>query len=131
MFNDINTKEMTMYKTDNLGKSVLYFIQFQEVISPIGFLKVVSVEKNGIEVPKRCLGIPRNSLIHRWTQIEEMLSHLYKYDHQNQDIWTAASKILLELKGFEESLTFNFLFEQFSLLLTSKFGRRYNKHVIL
>ena len=87
MFNDINNKEMTMYKTDNLGKSVLYFIQFQEVISPIGFLKVVSVEKNGIEVPKMCLGIPRNSLIHCWTQIEEMLSHLYKYEHQNQYIW--------------------------------------------
>ena len=42
-----------MFKTDDIGKSVIRFVQSKEVVSPFGFLKLVCVEKNGVEISKK------------------------------------------------------------------------------
>ena len=45
----IGLNEIRMFRTDELGKRIVFFVHFQEeVCSPVGFLKVVAVEKEGI-----------------------------------------------------------------------------------
>ena len=50
--------ELTMFKTDTLGKKVIIFIHFKEVVSPVGCLKLVSAEKCGVEIIKKDIGLP-------------------------------------------------------------------------
>ena len=43
--------DSTMFRTDKMGREVLVFIHFSEVVSPVGFFKFVTAERNGMEVP--------------------------------------------------------------------------------
>ena len=47
-FRNINSDEMTVFKTDDLGRKVISFFHFKNVVSIYGFLKIVLVEKDGI-----------------------------------------------------------------------------------
>ena len=44
-----------MFLTDPLGKTVVQFFLFQEVNSPFGFLQLAEAQKNGADVPKKCI----------------------------------------------------------------------------
>ena len=64
MFTFVNNgTDFMMFRTDEIGRDVLVFIHFCEVESPFGFLKFVSVEHIGLEVPKQILVVSRNSLV--------------------------------------------------------------------
>ena len=95
-----------MYKTDDLGKTVVFFLHFEEVSSPIGFLKLVTLEKDGIAVPKRIIGVPKNSLVHRWSQLAN-INAAYKYEPTNADIWNKASNVLRDLDTLKDSPVYN------------------------
>ena len=60
---------LNMFRTDELGREVINFLQFIEVESPFGFLKLVLAEHKGIEIYKNQLGVPRNSLISKWSLV--------------------------------------------------------------
>ena len=130
-FRNISTKEVTMYKTDDLGKTVVFFLHFEEVSSPIEFLKLVTLAKDGIAVPKRIVGVPKNSLVHQWSQLANMINAAYKYEATNADIWNKASNVLRDLDTLKDSPVYSFLLEQFQLLITNKYGQRYNKDVLI
>ena len=56
----IGLTEFTAFKTDTLGKKVVFFVHFQqEFHSPVGFLKLVCIEKNGLEIPKKSVDVPK------------------------------------------------------------------------
>ena len=86
VFKISNESEITIYKTDDLGKTVMFFFHFKKVDSPIGFLKVVSVEKEGIEIQKKILGIPKNSLIHRWSQLTDIVNKTFTFEASNDKV---------------------------------------------
>ena len=51
----------SMYLTDKMGRQVVRFILFSkaEIETNFGFLKLVTAEVNGMEVPKQDLGLPK------------------------------------------------------------------------
>ena len=49
----INGGDVTMFKTDDIGKSVISFVHFKEVVSLFGFLKLACVEKMELKFTKK------------------------------------------------------------------------------
>ena len=47
------------------------------------------------------------------------------------DIWNKASNVLHDLDTLKDSPVYSFLLEQFQLLITNKYGRQYNKDVLI
>ena len=110
-----------------LDKNVIIYLRFQEVDSPVGFLKVCTVEKDGMEVSKKSIGIPKNSLIHKWSQLGKLVEVIYQYEPTNEDIWKKHQTPFIIMNNLLDSPAFNFLVEQFQLLITNKYGQRYSK----
>ena len=78
------------------------------------------------------MGIPKNSLIHRWSQLSDLIDSTIKFEATNEAIWKKASILLESLDiSDDDSSVMTFLLEQFHLMIRSKFGRRYNKHVLI
>ena len=91
----IGLTEFTAFKTDMLGKKVIFFVHFQqEFHSPVGFLKLVCIEKNGLEIPKKSVDVPKNSLVHRWSQISSIFNSAFKYQSTNKDIFQKVSSLM-------------------------------------
>ena len=112
--------DLTMFHTDKIGREVLGFIHFSEVLSPVGFIKFVTAERNGMEVPKQTLNIPRSSLVHKWLL----------YEQSNDDYLQKALKSLNSMETLLDSSTY-LLIDRFNLLLSKKHGRQYHKHVFI
>ena len=91
-------KELTMYMTDTLGKTVIKFLHFREVNSPFVFLQLVSAETNGFDVPKGILDLQQNNLLHKWSQIKYIMSVIDQHDPSNQDNQKAAMDELNEME---------------------------------
>ena len=47
------------FKPILLAKNVIIYLRFQKVDSPVGVLKVCTVEKDDMEVSKKSIGIPK------------------------------------------------------------------------
>lgn len=124
-------REISMFQTDLFGRKVVFFMQFSEVTSPCGFLKLVVAESNGIEVSKQELGVARNSLIQKWTDLADVIKKLREYKLTDHDYSQKALEYLNSMENYLEEPTFQFILEQLSLLFTHKNGRRYQKHVLV
>ena len=82
-----------MFKTDTFGKkfiiilhyyySLLLFIiiiHLKDVVPPVGCLKLDSAEKCGVEIPKKNIGLPKNRLFHRWSQLTNIIDAIQSYE---------------------------------------------------
>ena len=72
-----------MFVVDDTRRRVVRFLSFKRVQSPFGFLQLMKVEKHGYEILKRIFTLQANSLLHRWSQIEEVLTVI-----NNQEVST-------------------------------------------
>ena len=63
--------DLYMSHTDPIGRRVIRFIHFQKVDSHFGFLYLANAEKD-IVVPKKEFPLQKNSLVSKWTQIDDM-----------------------------------------------------------
>ena len=131
-FRNIETNEITLFQTNRFGKRIIFFAHFQEVRSPFGFLKIVSIEKNGIEVPKKSVGVPKNSLVHRWSQISDIFENSFKYEPTSKEILDRVTNVMDCFdSSVKNSTVFPFLLEELNFLITHKNGRRYDKEVLI
>ena len=71
--------------TDSTGQKVIRFVHFRHVDSHFGFLYLVNVEKDGIVVPKKKFLLQKNSLISKWTQINDIHSVMEEHEFENND----------------------------------------------
>ena len=63
--------KLTAFMVDELGSKVVQYFCFKKVDSCFGFLHLAKVEKNGYEIPKIIFNLQKNSLLHRWSQMEK------------------------------------------------------------
>ena len=89
-------------------------------------------EKNGIEISKIEIGLPKNSLIHIWSQLSCITDAIYRHDPSNSEYLDKAIEILSCMESSVDSPAINFLIERFHIILvTNKNGHRYNQHVFI
>ena len=64
--------------------------------------------------------------------MSDLIDSTIKFEATNEAIWKKASILLESLDiSDDDSSVMSFLLEQFHLVIRSKFGRRYNKHVLI
>ena len=126
-----NGSDFTMYMTDLLGRKVVKFIHFREEKSPFGFLKLVSVERNGCDVPKTLLDIQKNHYIHKWSKLKYITAVIDEHLPSNSDRLSVLMNQLSELEDFQDSTHFQFLLAQLDLMSKPENRRRYSKHIIV
>ncbi|KAI6656124.1 hypothetical protein LOD99_1457 [Oopsacas minuta] len=78
-------RELTMFKLDELGRKVVQFISFKEIESLFVFLHLVEAEKDGYAIPKPYFSLQKNNFLHRWSQVDEILSTVENYQASNSD----------------------------------------------
>ena len=117
---------------DELGSKVVQYFCFKKVESCFGFLHLSKVEKNGYEIPKIIFNLQKNSLLHRWSQMEEILSIVNNYETSNNDHLLKAMEELKQMTiDVQESTHFQFLETQLEFLLISDNNIRYTKHLLI
>ena len=88
-FSDFYVKSVdngvVMFKTDSFDKQIAIHLHFQEVSTPFRFLKLHSVGKFGMELSKLTVGIPKSDLIHRWPQIDTLITSAQLYEPTIED----------------------------------------------
>ena len=100
---------LSMFRTDELGHEVINFLQFIEVESPFGFLKLVLAEH---KVYKNQLGVPRNSLISKWSLVYSIMKTLWEYQPSNNGY---LQKALESLNCMDNLVNYQSLHEQLEL----------------
>ena len=78
--------ELTLSMTNDLGSQVILFIHFKKVDSPIGFLQLFKAEKHGMDVPKHKFDLQKNSLLHKWTQVRNIITVMNLHEASTQDL---------------------------------------------
>ena len=58
--------------TNDLEGVKLFCLLF--VDSPFGFLQLFKAEKHGMDVPKYKFDLQKNSLLHKWTQVRNIIT---------------------------------------------------------
>ena len=110
----------------------MQYFCFKKVESCFGFLHLAKVEKNGYEIPKINFNLQKNSLLHRWSQMEEILSIVNNYETSNNDYLLRAIEELKQMTiDVQESTHFQFLETQLEFLLISDNNIRYTKHLLI
>ena len=92
---EINGGDITMFKTDKIGKGVIIFVQFKKIVSPFGDLKLVCVEKNGVEISKKDIALPQNSFCPRWSQLSSIIDAIHGHEPSNSEYLDKAIEIYL------------------------------------
>ena len=96
------------------------------------FIQLIRAEKNGIEVPKSKFDLQKNSLLHKWSQVSNILSVISSHEPSTSD---RLRKLICECNEISELADsppiFQFLQEQLQLMLYSAHGRPYSKHVLI
>ena len=124
--------KLTVFMVDELGSKVVQYFCFKKVESCFGFLHLAKVEKNGYEIPKINFNLQKNSLLHRWSQMEEILSIVNNYETSNNDYLLRAIEELKQMTiDVQESTHFQFLETQLEFLLISDNNIRYTKHLLI
>ena len=80
-----NGDDLTISATDKLGREVVQFLHFKHVRSSFGFLFLERAEKNGYTVSKSSFELQKNSLVSRWSQIDNILSVVRCFEPSNED----------------------------------------------
>ena len=116
---------------DAIGRKVVQFLHFKEVNSPFGFLHLVVAEKDGFQIPKKKFSLQKNSLLHKWSQVAEILNTINNHEPESSAYLEKAIGVLDCLVEYHDSSHFQFVQDQLQLMLTPPNGRRYSKHVII
>ena len=108
------------------------FIYFKEVQSHFGFLHLVEAEKDGFAIPESYFNLDKNSLLHRWSQVDEILSTVDNYQVSDAN---HLEKAMNELKQMtpevQECPHFQFLEVQLDYLLTPSNKINYTKYLVI
>ena len=78
-------EKLTVFMVDELGSKVVQYFCLKKVESCFEFLDLSKVEKNVYEIPKIIFNLQKNNLLHRWSQMEEILSIVNNYETSNND----------------------------------------------
>ena len=95
------------------------------------FLHLVDVEKDGIVVPKKKFSLQKNSLISKWTQINDILSVMGYHGFENNDYLKNVLESFDSMIDLHDSPYFQFLRAQLQLLLCSPNARRFDKQILI
>lgn len=123
--------DITISVTDKLGKEVVQFLLFKRVQSPFGFLFLERIEKYGYEISKKLFNLQKNSLISRWSKIDEILVVTRRFEPSNEDYLQRISKLFDGMVELHDQPLFQFLQDQMLLLLTKPNVRRFTKHILV
>ena len=111
-------EKLIVFMVDELGSKVVQYFCFKKVESCFEFLHLSKVEKKGYEIPKIIFNLQKNSLLHRWSQMEEILSIVNNYETSNNDHLLKAMEELKQMTiDVQESTHFQFLETQLEFLL--------------
>ena len=113
-------QDFTMYRTNRIGQKVVVFIHFRKVEPKFGVLKYITAEHNGMEVPKQTLGVPRNSLLQKWSMVGEIVDKVTMYKPSNEDYLQKALESIKYIENLLDTATFQFLIKQSQLLISKK-----------
>ena len=131
-FNFIKSEnEVSVLMTNVIGSRIIQFFHFTKVESPFGFLHLKHVEKNGIPIGKNVFDLQKNSLLHKWSQVRNIVSTLKCYESSTTDKIKKVIENCKELSELVDNPTFQFIQEQLQLMLTSPKGRRFSKYVLM
>jgi hypothetical protein len=124
-------EEISLINLNERGNKINLFLLFRKVVSPFAFLHVVSVEKEGYEVPKNVLKLQKNSSLSRWSELDAMLEVLVKHEPADIDYLAHVKKELNKIVDMLETPNFQLIQAQLDMILTSKNNLRYSKHVLV
>ena len=123
-------EKLIVFMVDKLGSKVVQYFCFKKVESCFWFLHLSKVEKNGYEIPKIIFDLQKNSLFHRWSQMEEILSIVNNDETSNNDHLLKAIEELKQMTiDVQESTHFQFLETQREFLLILDNNIRYTKYL--
>ena len=123
--------DLTVYSMDVLASKVTKFIHFREVKSKFGFLQLIRAEKDGFAVPLALFDLPKNHMVHKWSQIKFICSVIEQHVPSTQDRVRAAIEQLDEIEDLQDSTNLQFILDQLQLLRVSPKARRYTKHTLV
>ena len=123
--------DMYLSLTDRIGQHVVNFLHFRKVSSSFGFLYLVNIEKFGFKINKSQLSFHKNSLLSRWSQLDEIVTFMNIFEPSNEDILLKEIETLKSTSDLHNSPHFHHIMSQLHLLLTPKKGRRYDKETFV
>ena len=82
------------------------------------FLYLVNVEKYGFKLNKTTFSLQKNSLLSKWSQLEEIISITTTFEPSNEDILLRAIDTLKSTSDLHDSPHFRHIISQLHLLLT-------------
>ena len=127
-----NSDDLIAYMTDTMGRKIIHHIQFRNIQSDFGFLKLMCVEKDGIEVNNRVFGIQKDGYIHKWSDVQTILRKLVEYKMSSEAHLKKAHQELDLCDEFIDSPSFQFIQEQLQLFNKSHLkSKSYSKHTVI
>jgi hypothetical protein len=116
---------------NDTGSKVVQFLSFRNIQSPFGFLYLVSVEKDGYEIPKGQFVLNKNSRVNTWSQLSDVFNVINKHVPSNIDYLNKALHELYIIDDLHNSSHFQFLMAQLEMLLTPANKLRYTKYSLI
>ena len=77
--------EVSVFMTNLVGSKVILFLKFTKVQSSFGFLHLKRAEKNGIPIGKSIFELQKNSLLHKWSQVKNIIETLKCHEPSRTD----------------------------------------------
>ena len=84
-----------------------------------------------MDVPKYKFDLQKNSLLHKWTQVRNIITVMNLHEASTQDLLNKLIKECKQVTDLADAPNFQFLQEQLQLMFSSPQGRRYSKHVLI
>ena len=132
-YNFIHTNDdLTAYMTDKMGRKIIHYMHFRNVQTDFGFIKIMSIEKDGFEVNNNVFEIQKNGYIHKWSELQKIVDILIKHNNPSEAHFKKAVQELDLCEEFIDSPTFQFIQEQLQLFIKSHFQlKSYSKHTVI
>ena len=124
-------EDLYLSMTNSIGRQVIQFIHFRHVTSHFGFLHLVTAEKEGHQIPKNNFSLQKNSLLSKWSQVDEVFLTTANHEICNEDYVKSALNSLDLMCDLRDSSHFQCIDTQLRLLLLTPKARRFNKQVII
>ena len=104
-----NSDDLIAYMTDTMGRKIIHHIQFRNIQSDFGFLKLMCVKKDGYEVNNSVFGIQKDGYIHKWSDVQTILRKLVEYKMSSEAHLKKAHQELDLCDEFIDSPSFQFI----------------------
>ena len=118
-------EDLYLSMTNSIGRQVIQFIHFRHVTSHFGFLHLVTAEKEGRQIPKNNFSLQKNSLLSKWSQVDEVFLTTANYEICNEVYVKSALNSLDLMCDLRDSSHFQFIRTQLRLLLLTPKARRF------